>query len=399
MSPLIRCLLLPVVAFALAVPMAAQDKLPIGGSGSAYPGRVGAIKEKLLKERGGSAESEAAVARGLEWLAKQQKDDGSWQFEGDAKQDRVAATGLGLLPFLGAGHTHKTGKYQKTVANGLKFLVASRDAKGKFNVKAGHYMYSHGIATLALCEAYGMTRDRALLQRPAQLAINFLVAAQASDGAWGYNPGTRGDTSILGWQVQAIHAARQSRDIVVPDATLKKAIRFLDFVASGRLKAVYGYTSPEGKPGTALTAVGLWCRYHIDGWGPTHAGMAEGVEGLLKNRPPKAAPEKPDLYYYYYATQVVHLYDGPEWKDWNEGPLKDGKRAGGMRDWLVKLQVNNEFAPTSGSWDPDRTFVGLQCGRLGTTALSLLTLEVYYRHLPLYKPRDDGEPKGKDKDE
>ena len=90
------------------------------------------------------------------------------------------------------------------------------------------------------------------------------------------------------------------------------------------------------------------------------------------------------------VTQVVHFADGPEWKDWNEGPMKDGKRTGGMRDWLVSLQDLKAGTPNHGSWDPDGAIIGGACGRVGTTALSLLTLEVYYRHLPLYKRENTG---------
>jgi hypothetical protein len=192
----------------------------------------------------------------------------------------------------------------------------------------------------------------------------------------------------VGWQVQALKAAQLSKDLVVPDGAVNKAIGFLDKVSSGSRKAVYGYNTPAGAPGTALTAVGLLCRYYVSKWGPGNAGLAEGVDGLMK-KGPKAAPAKPDMYFYYYATQVVHFNDGPEWKDWNEGPMKDGKRQGGMRDWLIGLQSKKEGTPNSGSWDPDTGSIGGSCGRVGTTSLSLLTLEVYYRHLPLYK-RDGG---------
>jgi hypothetical protein len=106
--------------------------------------------------------------------------------------------------------------------------------------------------------------------------------------------------------------------------------------------------------------------------------MAEGVKGLAGRRPPN--PNQFDMYYYYYATQVVHFHEGDVWfKDWNPK----------MRDMLVKMQVAGKADNVNGSWDPDRGTIGDHCGRLGTTALALLTLEVYYRHLPLYK-RDTG---------
>src|SRR5262249_30868486 len=147
-----------------------------------------------------------AVARGLAWLARQQKADGSWVFEGTKKDEVIAATGLGLLPFLAAGETHKNGKYAKTVRSALEFLIKNCPTAGpnagKF-VGAGD-MYAQAIGTLALCEAYGMTKDRGLLHAHAQAAINFIQRAQGSNGSWGYQAGNTGDTSIVGWQVQAL---------------------------------------------------------------------------------------------------------------------------------------------------------------------------------------------------
>ena len=350
-------------------------------------GRDGATKKRLLDQEGGNAESERAVARGLAWLARQQKPNGSWVFDGTSSADTIAATGMALLPFLAAGETHKVGKkYQQTVLRGLQYLISQQRSDGGFN-GAGVTMYSHGIATIALNEAYGMTKDRNILLRPAQSATNFIVAKQGSDGSWGYAPGTNGDTSIVGWQIQALKAGVLSKDIVVPDKTIADAIKFLDKVSSGSRKAVYGYTAPNGAAGTALTAVGLLSRYYISKWGPGNAGLAEGVDGLMKRGPGKA-PASLDMYYFYYATQVVHFADGPECKDWNQGPLMNGGGQGGMRDWLIALQEVKE-GPNFGSWMPDGAIIGGNCGRIGTTAMSLLTLEVYYRHLPLYK-RDNG---------
>ncbi len=153
---------------------------------------------------------------------------------------------------------------------------------------------------------------------------------------------------------------------------------------------MYGYTDKTGAaPGTALTASGLLCRYYISEWSPVHPGMIEGVGGLMKNPPPAAGGNLKNLYYFYYATQVVHFFEGEEWKTWNEGAKQpDGTRKGGMRDWLVTTQTKKDV--NLGSWEPEDGFFGKSCGRLGTTAVAILTLEVYYRHLPLYKRGADG---------
>jgi hypothetical protein len=376
-----------------------------------FLGRSGATKSKLLGEGGGNAASEAAVARGLAWLAKQQKSGGYWEFDPrDPKmkhKDYATSTGMALLPFLAAGVTHRSAgaRHQKTVADGLKWLQNDLNiSTGKFAHGSPQYMYGHAISTMALCEAYGMTKDRALLTH-ANAAVQFIVRSQGPDGSWGYGPGTNGDTSIVGWQIQALKAAMLTKDIVVDEKVIARANQFLDRVSVGSLKSSYGYREPTGGPGTALTAVGLLCRYYVAGWGPNNAGLAEGTRGLFgrpkadatltdsgsdRTRAPKTAAQikdnkaTPELYYFYYATQVVHFYGGKMWQEWNEGPKDaNGKRQGGMRDWLIATQAGagNE----AGSWAPDGGSIGSHCGRVGSTCLCLLTLEVYYRHLPLYK--------------
>ncbi len=357
-----------------------KGTLGAGGVGTTgFAGRSGATKEKSLLSGGGNKDSELAVARGLLWLDKKQnKANGHWVYDGSSKGDTIAATGMGLLPFLAAGQTHtkaaKSGKdankYQNTVLIGLRYLVGSQLPNGTFKGSSG--MYAHAIAAVALCEAYGMTGDKSFLLTPSRKAIEYIIKAQAGNGSWGYTPGNSGDTSIVGWQIQALKSAAMCKDITVPEATFKKASEFLDKVSEGSLKSRYGYTT--NNPTTpALSAVGLLSRYYT-GWGPQHPGMIDGVKKFMNVWMP--AQNRFDMYYYYYATQVVHFHEGDAWhKDWNPK----------MRDLLVKLQVPETNKDLGGSWDGDSGMIGSHCGRLGTTCLALLTLEVYYRHLPLYK--------------
>lgn len=350
----------------------------LGGDGNmadAFRGRGGASKSRMLAMGGGNEKSEAAVARGLAWLAKQQKGNGSWAF--DKSGHGTAATGLCLLPFLAAGQTHKVSKdnkYNRTVEMGLRHLISIQKKDGSF---PGN-MYDQAIATIALCEALGMTGDRSLLQVPAQKAVNYIQSAQGPDGGWRYGfQAPQGDTSVVGWQIQALHSAKLCKELVVDKKVFDNARKFLDKVSSGSNKSKYGYTGQNGS--LSMTAVGLLCRYYMDGWGPNHPGLATGVSNLLAQHLPGKG--RADIYYYYYATQVVHFYEGPEWhRDWNPK----------MRDLLIDTQLGPDKGPNAGSWDPDTTHTGQVTGRLGTTALSLLILEVYYRHLPLYKRDNAG---------
>jgi hypothetical protein len=331
-------------------------------------------RDALAKANGGTAESQQAVGKGLVWLAKQQRKDGYWEFDGSSRGDRVAATGLALLPFLAAGSTHKKGKenkYQETVEKGLAYLIAQQRKAGDGAFSKG--AYSHGIASVAICEAFGMTSDKQFLLRPAQAAVDYIEKAQGPNGSWGYNAGTEGDTSIVGWQIQALHSAKLCKDLKVSPRVMDRAIKFLDSVASGSSKSKYGYATANTFTPTR-TAVGLLCRYYLNGWGKDTPGMRDGVDYLLAQHKPDEKAEY-DMYYYYYATQVLHFHEGAAWeKEWNPK----------MRDLLIAKQ-RKDPPGVEGSWDADTSpWIGNHCGRLGTTCMALLTLEVYYRHLPLY---------------
>jgi hypothetical protein len=366
----------------------------------AFAARTGKAKAKLLEEFGGNEDTEKAVALGLEWLARQQKKDGSWEFDGSEKKDTAGATGMAVLAFLGAGETPKDSKkYKKTVQAGLKHLMDILPLGGKDPGKfaTSRTMYSQAIGTLALVEAYGMTKDKAQLLPHAQAAVNFIQKAQAKDGSWGYQPAAaNGDTSILGWQMQALHAARLTKDIKVDEKVVKNAVGFLDAVAGGEKKSKYGYSKASLTPreGTSLTAIGLLCRARFDGWDAKNPGLTEGVEGLLKSG--SRVLDKatlPDMYFVLAATQTLREYGGEEWRTWNEGPkAADGTRKGGMRDTLLNLQVKQDGA-NLGSWEADKGFVGPFAGRLGSTALAVLALEAPYRHLPVVPAKKPDEPK------
>ena len=121
----------------------------------------------------------------------------------------AGATGMALLCYLGAGQTHKTkGPYRKNIERALLWLVRHQDRNGNLARDCISPMYSHGIATIALCEAFGLSGDRNVGQA-AQGAINYIIAAQnPNDDGWRYNPGDPGDTSVVGWQIMALKMPR-----------------------------------------------------------------------------------------------------------------------------------------------------------------------------------------------
>jgi hypothetical protein len=374
----------PAVAFdPLGGTRASSDLLARAGSiaGDALSGR-GKARSQMVSRYGGTPGSELAVNSALKWLAKHRMGDGGWTFQLTAAPDcggkcsgsgrltvgRIAATGLALLPFLGAGQTHREGEYRNVVKEGLFYLtrqMKNTPLGGALNEPGGR-MYSHGIAAIALCEAYAMTGDRAL-HVPAQQAVNFICRVQDPvGGGWRYEPFQPGDTSVVGWQVMALKSGLFGQ-LSVPSQVLRKASEFLDHVQAEE-GALYGYTFPGDGPAT--TAIGLLCRMHL-GWTKDTPALKRGVQILSQ-----LGPSPGDMYFDYYATQVFRHWEGDAWKRWNER----------MRDLLVASQYQKGHE--RGSWFmPEGDYGATMGGRLYCTAMATMILEVYYRHMPIYSKR------------
>jgi hypothetical protein len=370
-------------------------KLP-GGFGARASGTT---REQALKEGGGNTRSEAAVASGLKWLILHQEPDGHWSLDGFARgrcncgspgpSNNVAGTAFALLPLLGAGNTHQPtaagseSRYSKNVERGLKYLLLQQNREGAFNGD----MYAHGLATIAVCEAYGMTSDPQL-KVPAQRALHFIGRAQNDTGGWDYTPrGATSDTSIGGWQLMALKSG-QMAGLEMPPRTLAQATHWLNQWAGDADGSIYGYRQPRaqnpaegGASPQSMVAIGLLCRQYL-GWGPRHLGLTKGAQWLLRPENMPSAGNRSHMYFHYYATQVMHHLGGSSWNRWNPA----------MRDWLIQTQDQGQspkFGHQRGSWDSKPDWWCAPGGRIMMTSMCLLTLEVYYRHLPLYR-RDMG---------
>ncbi len=347
------------------------------------------IRSEIVRKAGGTTLTEAAVARGLRWLVSVQNNDGGWSLKNYSNHQKpnnasdIMATSLALLPLLGAGQTHEFGIYKSNVAAGLSWLIKRQktngDLRAGFAGQAG--MYAHGQASIVLCEAYAMTGDQAF-QQPAQNAIQFIESAQHGKGGWRYQPGQPGDTSVFGWQMMALQSAQAPNiDLEINSSTLKLADYFLDQVSAPasfaarrnkRLPTGSAYAYLPGKSATpAMTAEAILCRMYL-GWKKDDPRLSVAVKWLMDDHLP--SKRNPNLYYWYYGTQVMHHYGGKPWEAWNRK----------MRELLISTQ--NTRSSNAGSWDPGKFEWGSQGGRIYTTALAVCTLEVYYRHLPLFDP-------------
>ena len=348
-----------------------------------FGGRTGAAKAALVAIGGGNDVTMDAVELGLKWLARQQGKKGRWRGswslrgpydDGSFDENRAAATAMAMLAFQGDGNTHFAGEYAKAVEGGVDFLLKIQNRAGFFGEGSEHHQqaYSHAQATIAVCELFAMTQD-SRLREPAQRAINYSVQSQGREGGWRYDPRADSDLSITGWYVMALVSAKAA-GLTVPHSTLAKIDSYLDIVAVAEVDGFgssYCY-QPGRPPSPAMTAEGLLCRQYL-GWPRDREAMAVGMDSLASDWP--ISRNSMNVYYWYYGTQALHHFGGSAWQIWN----------GNMKVELPAMQVKR--GSEAGSWSPQADKYGNSAGRLYTTCLSIYCLEVYYRHLPLYKKK------------
>jgi hypothetical protein len=336
-------------------------------------------RSALIDELGGSAETEAAVERALRWLATAQSADGHWDIDefrgveknagaGDRLDGDAGVTGLALLAYLGAGYTQDRGDFQEPIRKALDWLMAGQTPEG--DLRRGGQLYCHAMATAALCEAYSLSGEERLLV-PAQRAVHFILASQTPGAGWRYEPREDSDTSVTGWKVLALKSA-EIAGIAVPPVHFEWTAQWLDRVRRGQLGGLFAYKEGHGAT-PVMTAEGWFCQLFMDP-AKRARGEAESVAYLMEN-PPAWTPETRGVihfYYWYYATLALHLSGRPEFESWN----KD------LRAALLKGQRNQ--GPAKGSWDPIDQ-LGERGGRLYSTTMATLCLEVYYRYLPFYQ--------------
>ncbi len=352
--------LVPIVLLVLAAPVLAQDR-----------------------------EVVEAVDRGLDWLARHQGSEGLWDsydFKdvcGDpgctgrgSEWCDVGLTGLAALAHLAAGNTSDAGTHADVVRKALGGLVAAQDAEGCLGKREGHFLYNHAIGTLCLASYYGATRADAL-REPTARAVAFLLAAQNPGMGWRYKvkPGDN-DTSVTGWALKALYAAKAA-GLEVPAAALEGARNWIESVTDGatfrtgyiergdtgaRLGSLFGKFAPV----ETCSAIALWStlRMGADRADPRVAGQVALLAAQRPDWNPTGGPggtSRIDLYYWYFGTEAFRHLGGDRWRDWKV----EAKKA------LVPLQIR-EGHP-AGSWEPIDAW-GSEGGRLYATAISVLIL-------------------------
>jgi len=357
--------------------------------------RTPGVRKALVEKMGGSGGSEDAVRLALEWLARHQSRDGHWdvdEFDALCRGCRspgfqihcdAAVTALAILCFLGQNHSPvNEGPFRRGVTDALDWLVQGQDAMGSLARQDQRYtMYSHGIATLALSEAYTLTRNEKYLE-PLRRAVRLIIASQnPTTGGWRYQPAPplRGDTSITGWQVLALTSARGA-GLTVPESSFDRARHWLDVeVAGGTHGGIYGYTRPD-EPRLAMVAEGMFARQLL-GAKRTDRKIEESARYIHSET--RTGSYLDNLYLLYYGNLALYHYQGWIWERWNRD----------VRDFLVRTQ--HKTGPLAGSWDPNSEW-SEPGGRVLSTCFAALTLEVYYRYLPLYWKADQAQGEGRE---
>lgn len=352
-------------------------------AGAMLLGRT-AGREQLLQAGGGDGATEGAVRLALEWLARHQAADGTWDAASFSNRCRAArcsgpgdapyvdgTTALALLPFLGAGHTHREGEWKDVVRRGLEALVARQRADGSFGSgpKRG---YATAIGALALADAYGMTSSPAL-REPAQRAATLLVRTQSRNGGWRYEPGDgENDSSVTGWCVLALVSASHA-GLDVPQGTLDAARSWYASVTDSSTGDV-GYLA-RGGGSAALVGTGAFARVML-GTDPA-ARELESSWSRLETRLPRPPRGSNDVAEEYGVADPMHWYagslatfqrGGDTWRTWNAV----------LREALLRTQVR-DATDERGSWAPFGA-TGRHGGRVVVTALCATSLEVYYRY-------------------
>ena len=366
-----------------------------GGAGGKFGGRFGGRRN--LRAAGGSG-TEQALKDGLEWLRAHQNPEGFWDCDeymtecgkigsttcegpGNPAQD-VGVTALALLAFLGDGNTTNEGPYRNVVSQAVGWLKKQQDGDtGLFGDTTSHdFIYGHSIATLAVCEAYYFSRSP-LLKSTAQNAVNYILRARNPYGAWRYDvpPIGDNDTSVTGWMVFALASAKDA-GLKIDPAAFEGALSWIDEVsdpATGRVGYnAFGQLSsrtpanehyPREK-GEAMTAVALLCRFFL-GQDPDNTDMMKRHADLMLRVLPRWEEDTfgCDMYYWYYGSYAMFQMGDPYWKKWNEA----------MKDAILPSQSKD--GDEKGSWDPVGPW-GYSGGRVYSTALMTLCLEVYFRY-------------------
>jgi len=347
----------------------------------AFGARTKEVRLLLARMNGGGEDTENAMEMALAYLARMQKDDGSW-----SNPVPLGSTGLALICFLGAGYHHQSGDYQEVVAKGLQYLLSRQNENGGLN---GETVYSHSIAGMVFAEAYGLTGDP-VCRQAAEKMLAFLARAQNDKGAWYYQPSSPDcDTSVSGWAIMAFKSAKMA-GLAIPHEVVEKYLRYAKSITEAEVNtaeeakknhgiwkgmAHYGIRNnkPEKRFPYPMTASVLMCRLYMEN-DRNAPLLREGVEHITTRLPANLKPQwvekhyGMDHYLWYHAAQVGFLWGGEAWTMWNDS----------LRRLLVEKQIKE--GDRKGTWGENNWFQWGERSDIYHHTILTMILQTYYRY-------------------
>jgi hypothetical protein len=311
-------------------------------------------------------QAQAAIDRGLEYLARTQSRDGAWREAGQWGQYPVAMTALAGLALLANGNTATEGKYAPNVSRAANFVLSSARSDGLISrvEEESRSMYGHGFSMLFLGQLHGMEDDRLRQERIAgvlERAVTLTARSQSRAGGWLYTPDANGDEgSVTITQLQGLRACRNA-GIAVPKDVIDGALKYLENSALPDGGIAYR-ADRRGDSRPPITAAAVACWYNA---GQYENPLALKALDYIKRRIGRGGSRSGVWGHYYYAhlymSQVMWLTSVEEW-EWYFPT---------MRDWLLREQT------TEGSWEGDGV------GRVYGTAIATIILQMPYGYLPI----------------
>jgi hypothetical protein len=330
-------------------------------------------------------ESDAAMRRGLAWLAANQTAEGNWE------SNDLGLVSMGALAFLSAGHMPGVGKYGQNVERALNYVVKNAKPSGLLNVAdAQRDMYNHGLATFVLGQAHGMTGD-ARVSNALDRALKLIANTQCNDGGWDYRakPQQNGhDLSLAVMQAKALRSAVDS-GLEVPPEVIELAIKSVRehyHPAHGNRNGgeaelqkgpgQFTYSKGGGQGTIAMAAAGVVCMQEFGLYDDWRIGKNMDViaASLKEQKPGGRNGQVPwDAYTLYYVGQALYQVGGQQWSD--NFPK--------LRDFIVAVQVHDTNNPANdGKWQSG-AHVGGKPGDLYGTSVAVFILSMPNRYLPI----------------
>jgi hypothetical protein len=324
---------------------------------TAAPARARSPWDVEAREYLGTAATERAVTRALDYLATNQNPDGSWV--SSSYTSDCGIVGLCALAFMSAGHQPGRGRYGRVLSKAVDYLAQSVQRTGLvYNTSgsAGPPMYGHGFATLALAELYGQSRRKDLRDK-LERSVRLILTTQNDEGGWRYQPRVAdADISVCVCQVMALRAAHNA-GVPVPRATIDRALEYMKRCANN-YDGGFSYMPSQRGSGPARTGAGVLSLI-VMGQGGVEE-VKRGLEYLLAH--PPGVREQHLFYGLYYGTQAMYQAGGAYWRFWFPR----------VADLLVASQRPD------GSWSDGP-------GLAYATAMGILTLQVPANLLPIYQ--------------